>query len=165
MTRQTMLSSLRMIYQAIEDMMLLKLDVKGIVIVRQLSAFYKNENYFLNVFAKRLKSLGHLVTAGDRLEYLIIKSDEKLLGNRMVTLDMFMDGGYELDTLYYLDHNLKNPIDQLFSVGHKEELSDYWDCGFQTKRKFLCVSKPIAMTIEAFKNGSNLNELKEFFSV
>ena len=165
MTRENMLSSLRMIYKAIEDMMLLKLDVKGIVIVRQLSAFYKNENYFLNVFAKRLKSLGHLVTAGDRLEYLIIKSDEKLLGNRMVTLDMFMDGGYELDTLYYLDHNLKNPIDQLFSVGHKEELSDYWDCGFQTKRKFMSVSKPIAMTIEAFKNGSNLNELKEFLSV
>lgn len=166
MTRQTMMSSLKMIYTAVEDMMLLKLDVKGIVIVRQLSAFYKNENYFLNVFAKRLKSLGHLVTAGDRLEYLIIKNpEEKLLGNRMVTLDMFLEGGYELDTLYYLDHNLKNPIDQLFSVGHMEELKEYEDFGFRTKRKFMCVSKPIAMIIEAFKNSAKLEDVKEFLSV
>lgn len=166
MTRQTMISSLKMIYTAVEDMMLLKLDLKGIVIVRQLSAFYKNENYFLNVFAKRLKSLGHLVSAGDRLEYLIIKNpEEKLLGNRMVTLDMFLEGGYELDTLYYLDHNLKNPIDQLFSVGHKEELKEYEDFGFQTKRKFMCVNKPIAMIIEAFKNGAKLENVKEFLSV
>jgi DNA polymerase elongation subunit (family B) len=165
MIRETMLSSLKMIYQAVEDLILLKLDVKGIVIVRQLSASYKNENYFLNVFAKRLKTLGHLVTAGDRLEYLIIKSDEKLLGNRMVTLDMFMEGGYELDTLYYLDHNLKNPIDQLFSVGHREELMDYMDLGFQTKRKFMSVCKPIAMIIEAFKNEFKLEDVKEFLSV
>jgi DNA polymerase elongation subunit (family B) len=166
MTRQTMMSSLRMIYTAVEDMILLKLDVKGIVIVRQLSAFYKNENYFLNVFAKRLKSLGHLVTAGDRLEYLIIKNpEEKLLGNRMVTLDMFLEGGYELDTLYYLDHNLKNPIDQLFSVGHKEDLKEYEDFGFRTKRKFMCVSKPITMMIEAFKNNAKLEDVKDFLSV
>jgi DNA polymerase elongation subunit (family B) len=164
--RQTMEMSLKMIYKAVEDMMSGNFDVKGIVIVRQLSAFYKSETYFLNVFAKRLKSLGHLVNAGDRLEYLIVKnSGEKLLGNRMVTLDMYLEGVYELDTLYYLDHNFKNPIDQLFSVGHKEELKEYEDFGFCTKRKFLCVSKPIAMMTEAFKNGYKLEDVKKFLSI
>jgi DNA polymerase elongation subunit (family B) len=165
LTRQPMISSLKMIYTAVEDMMLLKLDLKGIVIVRQLSAFYKNENYFLNVFSKKLKSLGHLVNAGDRIEYLIIKSDEKLLGNRLVTLEMFQEGGYELDVLYYLDHSLKNPIDQLFSIGHKEELSEYKDFGFRTRRKLISVSTPIAMMVEAFKNGAKLDDVKEFLSI
>jgi DNA polymerase elongation subunit (family B) len=165
LTRQPMMSSLKMIYTTVEEMMLLKLDLKGILIVRQLSSFYKNENYFLNVFAKRLKSLGHLVTAGDRLEYLIIKSDEKLLGNRLVTYEMFLDGGYELDVLYYLDHNLKNPIDQLFSIGHKEELKEYQDLGFQTKRKLVPMSTPIAMIVEAFKNDVKLEDVKEFLSI
>ena len=163
--RQPMMTSIKMIYSSVEDLMLLKLDLKGILIVRQLSAFYKNESYFLNVFAKRLKSLGHLVTAGDRLEYLIIKSDEKLLGNRLVTHEMFQEGGYELDVLYYLDHNLKNPIDQLFSVGHNEELKEYSDMGFQTKRKLIPLSTPIAMMVEAFKNNVKLEDVKEFLSI
>jgi DNA polymerase elongation subunit (family B) len=164
--RQPMMSSLKMIYGAVEDMMLLKLDLKGILIVRQLSAFYKNENYFMSVFSKRLKSLGHLVTAGDRLEYLIIKNpQEKLLGNRMVTYEMFLDGSYELDVLYYLDHNLKNAIDQLFSIGHMQELNTFQDIGFQTKRKFVSVKTPIAMMVEAFKNGVTLEEVKEFLSI
>ena len=166
LSREPMMSSLKMIYSAVEDLMLLRLDLKGIVIVRQLSAFYKNENYFLNVFSKRLKSLGHLVNAGDRLEYLIIKNpEEKLLGNKMVTLDMFQEGGYELDTLYYLDHNLKNPIDQLFSIGHKEELKEYQDFGFRTKRKLIPVSTPIAMFVEAFKHNAKLEDVKEFLSI
>jgi DNA polymerase elongation subunit (family B) len=165
LTRQPMMSSLKMIYNSVEDLMLLKLDLKGILIVRQLSAFYKNENYFLNVFAKRLKSLGHLVTAGDRLEYLIIKSEEKLLGNRLVTHEMFQEGGYELDVLYYLDHSMKNPIDQLFSVGHKDELKEFSDIGFQTKRKLIPLSTPIAMMVEAFKNNVKLEDVKEFLSI
>jgi DNA polymerase elongation subunit (family B) len=163
--RESMLSSLKMIYSAVEDLMLLKLDLKGILIVRQLSAYYKNENYFMNVFAKKLKALGHLVTAGDRMEYLIVKSDEKLLGNRLVTLEMFQEGGFELDALYYLDHNLKNPIDQLFSIGHKEELKEYLDIGFQTKRKLISIATPIAMIVEAFKNGAKLENVKEFLSM
>ena len=163
--RQPMMTTLKMIYTAVDNMMSGNFDVKGIVIVRQLSAFYKNENYFLNVFAKRLKSLGHLVNAGDRLEYLIVKSDQKLLGDRMVTLEMFLDGGYELDTLYYLDHNFKNPIDQLFSVGHKEDLKEYQEFGFRTKRKLIPVATPIAMIIESFKNNATLNDVKEFLSI
>jgi DNA polymerase elongation subunit (family B) len=166
LTRQPMISSLKMIYDSVEELMLLKLDLKGILIVRQLSGFYKNENYFLNVFAKRLKSLGQLVNAGDRLEYLIIKNpDEKLLGNRLVTYEMFLEGGYELDVLYYLDHSLKNPIDQLFSVGHKEELKEYLDSGFQTKRKLIPLSTPIAMMVEAFKNNSKIEDVKNFLSI
>jgi DNA polymerase elongation subunit (family B) len=165
MMRQSMISSLGLVYQAVENITLEKMDVKGIVVVRQLGAYYKNENYFMNVFAKKLKALGHLVTPGDRLEYLIIKSDETLLGNRMITYDMYMEGGYKLDTLYYLDHMLKNPIDQLFSVGHKEELSHYEDLGFQTKRKFMSIKKPIAMVIEAFKHSATLEQIKEFMSV
>ena len=164
--RESMMSSIKMIYSAVEDMMLLKLDLKGILIVRQLSACYKNENYFMNVFAKKLKALGHLVTAGDRMEYLITKNpEEKLLGNKLVTLDMFQEGGYELDVLYYLDHCLKNPIDQLFSVGHKEALKEYSDIGFQTKRKLISLATPIAMIVEAFKNGATLEDVKQFLSV
>ena len=121
----------------------------------------------MNVFGKKLKALGHLVTPGDRLEYLIIKSEEDLLGNRMVTYDMYMEGGYKLDTLYYLDHMLKSPIDQLFSVGHKDELVDYEDIGFHVKKqkhKFLCVKKPITMIIEALKNNTSMDQIRDFIN-
>jgi DNA polymerase elongation subunit (family B) len=166
MMRETMFSSLKIIYNAVDELYLEKIDVKGILIVRQLGASYKNENYFMNVFAKKLKSLGHLVMPGDRLEYLIIKNEqEDLLGNKMVTYDMYMEGGYKLDTLYYLDHMLKNPIDQLFSVGHKDALVNYEDIGYQTKRKFLSVKKPIAMIIEALKGNATMEEVRNFLSV
>jgi DNA polymerase delta subunit 1 len=162
MMRENMASSLQMIYKAVDELYLEKIDVKGILIVRQLGSYYKNENYFMNVFGKKLKSLGHLVTPGDRLEYLIIKNNEELLGNRMITYDMYLEGGYDLDTLYYLEHMLKSPIDQLFSVGHQEELVHYEDLGFHTKRKFLSVKKPITMVIEALKNNVGMDPIREF---
>jgi hypothetical protein len=46
-----------------------------------------------------------------------------------------------------------------------EELKNYSDLGFQTKRKLIPVSTPIAMIVEAFKNGVKLEEVKEFLSV
>lgn len=165
MMRESMTSSLNMIYKAADDIYNEKIDVKGILIVRQLGSYYKNENYFMNVFSKKLKSLGHLVSPGDRLEYLIIQSNEELLGNKMVTYEMYMEGGYKLDSLYYLDHMLKNPIDQLFSIGHKDELLNYEDIGFGVKKqkyKFLGIKKPIQMIIGALKNGATMEQIKQF---
>jgi DNA polymerase elongation subunit (family B) len=116
----------------------------------------------MNVFAKKLKALGHLVSPGDRIEYLITESKEELLGNKMITYEMYMEGGHKLDTLYYLDHMLKNPIDQLFSIGHKDELLYYEDVGFGLKKKFLGINKPIQMIIGALKNGATMEQIKEF---
>jgi DNA polymerase elongation subunit (family B) len=160
--RQTMDSSIQMIYQAVEDLMTKKVDISHLVTVRQLSAVYKSPTYFMKVYADNLKKMGFNVNPGDRLEYLIIKKDVKLLGDRMIPPEVYKEGGHELDVVYYLDHLLKNPIDQLFSVGHKEDLKPYAHIGFQTKRKLVCVSTPISMILVALDNGSTIEEIKEF---
>jgi DNA polymerase elongation subunit (family B) len=162
MMRQTMDSSIQMIYQAVEDLMTKKVDISHLVTVRQLSAVYKSPTYFMKVYADNLKKMGFNVNPGDRLEYLIIKKDVKLLGDRMIPPEVYKEGGHELDVVYYLDHLLKNPIDQLFSVGHKEDLKPYAHIGFQTKRKLVCVSTPISMILVALDNGSTIEEIKEF---
>jgi len=163
MTRNDMFSSLKIVYNAISDLVNLKLDIKFLITVKQLGGNYKSENNYLKVFSDRLAKLNQKVNAGDRLEYLIVQSDSKLLGERMVTPEMYFDGGYKLDILYYLDHLLKNPIDQLFSIGHMSELKDYSDFGYQKKRKLISVSNPILMAFSALKEGCTIEDIEHFF--
>jgi DNA polymerase delta subunit 1 len=163
MTRNDMFSSLRIVYNAISDLVNLKLDIKFLITVKQLGSNYKSENNYLKVFSDRLEKINQKVNAGDRLEYLIIQSDSKLLGERMVTPEMYFEGGYKLDILYYLDHLLKNPIDQLFSIGHMSELKDYSDFGYQKKRKLISVSTPILLAFSALKEGCTIEDIENFF--
>jgi DNA polymerase delta subunit 1 len=162
MTRNDMFSSLKIIYSAISDLVNLKLDIKFLITVKQLGSNYKSENNYLKVFSDRLAKLNQKVNPGDRIEYLIIKSDSKLLGERMVTPEMYFDGNYTLDILYYLDHLLKNPIDQLFSIGHMHDLKDYSEFGFRTKRKLIPISNPILLSFTAIKEGSTLQDIENF---
>ena len=163
MTRNDMFSSLNIIYNSIEEIVENKLEINQIVSVRSLKADYKSDKYFMNVFANKLKRLGYEVNAGERLEYIIIESNEKLLGDRMITPDMYKEGGYKIDTLYYLEHLLKNPIDQLFSIGHMNELKEWKDNVFQkprSKKKF-SIENPVELTHCLLKLGYSLLNIKE----
>jgi DNA polymerase elongation subunit (family B) len=167
MTRNDMFSSLNIIYNSVEELVENKLDINNIVTVRSLKSNYKNPNYFMNVFANKLKRLGYNVNAGERLEYLIIKSDEHLLGERMITPELYREGGYKIDVLYYLDHLLKNPIDQLFSIGHMKELEDWKDVGCKkprSKKKF-SISKPVELTHCLLEMGYTLIYIKQNYFI
>lgn len=110
-------------------------------IIRGLGAEYKSEGYFMKVFAGELSRMGRPAEPGERLEYVVVKTqEEKLgyevpLGKKMRTVEMWeeswnrnnrnKEGFYppeNIDSLYYIKNTMMKPLDQLFSVCYSKEL-------------------------------------------
>ena len=104
-------------------------NYSDLIIIKGLGSNYKDDNYHMKVFADHLKSIGKPATAGERLEYVIVKDrdDGEKLGNKMRAPDTFLerlesDNPEPIDFIYYLEHVLQNCVEQLFNVGYKDEL-------------------------------------------
>lgn len=144
----------------------------NLTIIKGLGSNYKNPNYFMKVFADELRSIGLQCSPGDRLEFVIVKTEDQQkgvevpLGKRMRSLEMWTEaqGGVkeekesgdagcpypaeEIDYQYYLEHALMNPLDQLFSVGYQEQLKAFEGIGFHpqnSRRHFTPISTPVQM--------------------
>lgn len=115
-----------------------KLDWKELIIVRGIGANYKSESYSLRVFSDYLKTAGHPVSPGERVDILVtIPHGEKsikirnkdrniLIGTRMRLPEMYLesletDEPESIDIIYYLS-GLVTPIGQLIQVSFREEL-------------------------------------------
>jgi DNA polymerase elongation subunit (family B) len=212
-------------YQLIIDMCLDVVDNlvdprEFLTIIRGLGATYKQQTYFMKVFSDELRRMGRPAQGGDRLEYVVVKTQEELkgaempLGKKMRLIEMWEESREywanrpsalptkaptianmqsfvppttgtqliieddtpvvkpivvealagpklvfddeeesvypkeDIDVLYYIEHVLMNPIDQLFSIGYKTELERYSVIGYkpQFSRAHWCsIETPVKM--------------------
>lgn len=99
-------------------------------------------------FAERLKERGNDVKANTRLEYVMVKTDDKNAksGDRMEDWSTFLMTrfieGQQLDFVYYIEHNLINPITKILNIAYPNQEKDY----FKPKERFelamQCLLKP-----------------------
>jgi DNA polymerase elongation subunit (family B) len=178
-----------------------ELPVRGnLTIIRGLGSEYKNDNFFMKLFATELSRVGKPPTPGERLEYVIVKTKEEtkgqsvLLGYKMRDIDMWEDSwryyskkwrnnnkkvvnvndnltslpeslskilgltvetndkpiykAEKIDYLYYIEHALMNPLDQLFGVGYKAQLVNCDKIGYNpvySRCHFCPVQTPVKM--------------------
>lgn len=185
-----------------------------LTVIRQLGSEYKNENYFMCLFASELTRVGKPAKPGERLEYVIVKTKEELegkevkLGLKMRDIDMWEDSwkfynsesdlvdkkvgdveleslpedlakilnvkieknnkptyeAEEIDYLYYIEHALMNPLDQLFSIGYKSQLEKYVNVGYtpQFSRCHFCsITTPLKMVGKLITDLNKGNMPKE----
>jgi DNA polymerase delta subunit 1 len=158
----------KMILDAVVELLSGKLPARGnLTFIRGIGAEYASDSYFMKVFSDELASKGHPVAPGDRLEYVIVKSDNPVLGKRMRLIEMYEDSiNYdeskegprpdnvypveEIDYLYYLTNGMQNPVDQLFNAGYIDELykTTLHDVGYKPKNsrsKKVNINTPIKM--------------------
>lgn len=97
-------------------------DLQDLVISKALGDSYKNPNYPIKLFSENLKKDGILVSAGDRLRYVVANVENATyLGDKMVTLDRFAKHNLQIDNNYYLEM-LSNSIDKLLSAAYKDTI-------------------------------------------
>lgn len=103
---------------------------------RSLGANYKSDNYFMKIFGDELKRIGKPHSAGDRIDHLIVDishndefddSKKALLGYKLRIPESYLeslesDNPEKIDYLYYIEKILINCIEQLISIGYKNEL-------------------------------------------
>lgn len=104
-----------------------KVPWQDLIIIRSLGAHYKSDNYFMKIFGEEIKKLGRPANPGDRLEYLIVKGESDLLGQRLRLPEVYVErqGSSEeekIDTLYYLEKLFIKSIEQLWQVGYNTQL-------------------------------------------
>lgn len=96
-------------------------------IIRTLGSDYKNEGYFMNVFSKELDKIGKPMEPGSRLEYVVVECESKILGEKMRLVDTYLERrgtpqAEQIDSVYYIERMLANCVQQLISVGYKNQL-------------------------------------------
>ena len=98
-------------------------ELEDFLVVKGLSAKYKSDSSVMNVFGKRLRADGILVTGGDRLRYLVEDNGKEKLGLKMILEDEFVnrDDDITVDKSYYM-LALAKPVNQLFSIAYPKEV-------------------------------------------
>lgn len=108
-------------------------SIKDLCRVTELGSDYANPGYFMNVFANYLVSKGMPVKAGDRLEYIIVRTKEEIenrieqnVGYKCREYSMWeADPEREsIDYVYYIEKGLQEQFDYLFKVGNMEIIKD-----------------------------------------
>ena len=130
------------IRERIMDLFTRNVVYEDLLIAKKMGAAYESENQQMNLFGRGLKEIGKPVEAGERLEYIIVKVSEEMameytqrdgkvyVGHKMRLPETFVerlesDTPEPIDAFYYVDHLLKNHVEQIFEVGYKKELQKY----------------------------------------
>jgi DNA polymerase delta subunit 1 len=81
----------------------------------KIGSSYKNDNSFMKIFSDYLKDMGYSYQEGDRLEYLIVKTDDRLYGKKLRPYIEYMksEDKEDIDYAYYLRkmNSIKSLID------------------------------------------------------
>jgi len=155
------------IVDSIDDLISGRVNPKELSIIKTLGDNYKSPTYFMKVFGEHLKSQGKMIEPGERLEFVYIQDpSEPLLGKRMKLIEDYNPTVDKLDYIYYLEHLLGNPLDQLFSVGYNQTLKGFDNKGLQMKRKLIPLKFPYQLITTHLKINSetlNLQSYKQWF--
>jgi len=126
-----MKKTLEIITENIMELMDGKIPWRDLLIIKGLGSNYKSPTYFMKLFAEELSALGKPAQPGERLEYVIVKNKdpkrEAYLGWKMRTPEIYTErlgtkDEEDVDYMYYIEKVLKNCIEQLWSIGYKEQI-------------------------------------------
>ena len=162
--------TLSVLVDMVKDLLRGNIPIKELVSIRELGAHYKSESYFVKVFADNLRRLGKIVSAGDRLEFVVVNTGDPnaKVGMRMRSPEIYYERlgtptEERIDYIYYLEHVLMNPIDKLFSVGYNKELEAIKaTVGYKPKGRyhFKSIEQPIKMMIRVIADGNDIEGIK-----
>lgn len=155
-----------------------KFPVKDLCRVTELGSDYKQEGYFMNVFANYLTSQGMPVKPGDRLEYIIVRTANEVATGKTENVGLKCreysmweaDPNKEIiDYSYYIEKGLQEQFDNLFSVGNMNVINDprLAEVGYQpqfSRCHFVHFKTPIKMISALVKDYMKLSD-EEFIRV
>lgn len=108
-----------------------KIPFDKMIVTREFKGNYKpNSTYPLKLFADVMRQQGHVIPAGERIDYVFVRSKEdwrnSKQGYKMRLLEHFWANCYEepLDRLHYVEKIFKKPIEQILYLGYKEQIDE-----------------------------------------
>lgn len=176
----------QIIIDAIVEVIELKFNIaEELSIIKGMGSNYKSKTFALSVFSELMKSLHRPVQPGERFPYVIVNDHQgrEKLGQKMRTNELFLEqwesaglqhgdeipedfepsnGLYppeEIDSIYYINNVLMNPIDKLFEYGFIKIIEKYdkfaYTPMYNKRMKPVSVRTPIKMIVLMIKDHQN----------
>ena len=141
-----------------------------LVIVRGIGVHYKNETYFMKMFADNLARKGTPARPGERLGYIVHTprndAERKYIGNRMILPEEYNNtkdtaNPYDIDYLYYLENQFQVALDQIIWCAFNTRMSQYDGIGYRPNKrcKFTRMDTPVKMIVRMLKNGQDIDKV------
>jgi DNA polymerase elongation subunit (family B) len=173
MNKGNISDAMNILVDSIQELLDGKVPHEKLIIIRELGANYKSENFFMKVFSNELKKAGKIVNPGDRLDFLIVEDPSAtLLGHKMKLREQYEDSlktnnPYKIDYNYYVEKALMNPINQLFDVGFKGDIEKMKDIYFKPTRarKNIYLDQPVKLLHKMLIQGYDIQILKNVVKV
>lgn len=159
--KESLLSSFEMIIEAVDEIKDNRVNFEELAKVNTLGSNYKNKNYALNVLAQHLREIGRPANPGDRLHYLVCELPGNTVGQKLRTVDEFIELELKPDTNYYLENALQKKIDPLFSVGYNRilPLLETFQVGYTpySLKHFVPISQPVRMMARMLEDKQDIH--------
>ena len=129
--------------------------------INSLGTVYKDDNFYMNVFIKKLTNQGISPQVGDKLSYLVVdRESATILGEKMILLEHYLTQNNHpepLDYLHYIDR--LSPINKLFKDNFADIPNDIW---FQknSHHKKIYLNDPIKLIRQYYETHGTLDGLK-----
>lgn len=168
MRRRGIEDAMDILCDAIQRLLAGQVPYDDLIIVRGLGGNYKNDSYFMKVFADELHKAGKPVNPGDRLDFLIVEqADATLLGKKMRLREQYLesletDSPEQIDYMYYIEKALMNPINQLFEVGFQSTIPQLSNIFYRptNRHKPIYLDQPVKMIVRMIERGVDISTLK-----
>ena len=169
MNKGDLYTALSLLIDSIQKLSDGKIPYEDLVSIRELGSNYKSDSFFMKVFSDDLKKAGKIVNPGDRLDFVIVEDPTAvLLGHKMRLTEQYLeslnsDKPEKIDYNYYIEKVLMNPINQLFEVGFKSEISqlNYISYKPTNRHKAIHLDRPMQVILKLRERGYNMTEFKE----
>lgn len=121
--------TLNIIDEEISKMMTRQIPFTKMMVTRAIGSNYKpNSTYPLKIFSDELRHRGHIIQAGDRIDYVFVRNQDPVRnekqGLRMRIPEMYWANSAlePLDRIYYIEKSIMNPIEQILYLGYKDQI-------------------------------------------
>jgi DNA polymerase elongation subunit (family B) len=123
LNRQDVHGAIRVVKEKVRDLVDGKMKLSQLTITKSLRSEYKTTPPAHKVLANRIaeRDPGNAPASGERIGYVYIlphgaQAESKLQGDRVETPDWIEKHGLQPDAEYYIQHQLYNPLAQLFAI-------------------------------------------------
>lgn len=169
-TESTFIETMRYLVGEIKKLMSGQVHFEELVTVRGIGIYYKNDKYFMKMFADNLARKGKPAKPGERLGYIIHtptnEMEEKYIGNRMILPEDYIESQdttnpYHIDYLYYLEKQFQVTLDQIMWCTFNTEINAYTDIKFRPSKRcrFTGIQQPVKMMVRMIKAGHNIDKI------
>jgi DNA polymerase elongation subunit (family B) len=149
-SKETFFSVISLVLNYLQKIYAGQIDYTEFQSTRKMGSNYKSSTAYMLVFANNMISAGKIITPGERLTFLVVKTanDNDKIGQKMRLVEYLLENRQndqfveQLDYDYYVLKVLAKPLNQLIYVGFKNIIDRMTCFNFKAPRK----RKPYDMT-------------------